>query len=166
MQYIELSRGIRAMVDDEDYEWLSELSWHFAEGYARNNGGSRGSARGFFMHRAIMNPPDDMEVDHIDGDKLNNQRANLRVCTRAENAKNRLKNRTWQGRRVTSRYKGVSWATQAKQWTARIHVKGKQMYLGYFDDELEAAMVYDIHALEHYGEYAQVNFPTIWDGVI
>lgn len=91
MKRIPLSRGQFAVVDDEDYEFLMQWKWSFqARGYAwRGVGSSKsGNYRAVWMHRQILNPREDQEVDHIDGNGLNNIRSNLRACGHAENLRN------------------------------------------------------------------------------
>jgi hypothetical protein len=96
MKKIPLSRGKFAMVDDEDFEWLSGYKWYLSgdlrlcPGYAAS-AGVKSISTSQLMHRAIMNPNSNMEVDHIDGDTLNNQRSNLRVVSHLINGQNKHK---------------------------------------------------------------------------
>jgi hypothetical protein len=94
-------------------------------------------------------------VDHKNGDKLDNRRENLRICTIAENIRN-SKTSTKKGK--TSRYKGVYWVGRIKKWVARIHVDRKGLHVGVFTDEAEAARAYDVAARQHFGEFARTNF--------
>src|SRR3990167_1380719 len=85
-----LTQGQFSIVDDEEYAWLSKFKWHYDGRYARRNSlQNEGNRRPIYMHRVIAKPPDGMKIDHIDGNKLNNTRANLRVCTHSENQHNR-----------------------------------------------------------------------------
>ncbi|MBN2312335.1 MAG: HNH endonuclease [Sedimentisphaerales bacterium] len=111
------------------------------------------TVRLIYMHRLIMNPPSKMQVDHIDGDGLNNQRANLRICTQAENARNRRKH----NRRQSSKFKGVCFDKRDDRWRAYIKKSGKRYYLGYFDSEVKAASAYDVAARKHFKQYACTN---------
>ena len=95
-----------------------------------------------------------MHVDHINGNPLDNRKSNLRICTNAENQRNRGVNKN-----NTSGYKGVCWAKQNKKWKARIKHNGKLIHLGYYKDKEEAARAYDKKAKELHGEYAYLNFP-------
>ena len=92
-------------------------------------------------------------VDHIDGNKLNNMATNLRWCTNQENVQNTGKI----NKQTSSRYKGVSWNIGCKKWIANIAVNGKKEHLGCFDDEEEAARVYNEHAIEYFGKFANIN---------
>ncbi len=107
------------------------------------------------MHRAILNAPKGLLVDHIDGNGLNNRKSNLRLCTFAQNAHNSRPRRN-----SSSRYKGVCWHKVKKKWTVSIYKGGKRTYLGYYDDEIEAALAYDRKATELFGEFAYLNFKT------
>ena len=108
------------------------------------------------MHRVIMNAPKGMLVDHIDGNGLNNRRSNLRLCTNKENARNARPSKGG-----SSRYKGVCWHKAKKKYDARIEVDGKRYCLGYFADEIEAAVTYDIKAMQLFGDFAYFNFPKL-----
>ena len=103
------------------------------------------------LHRAILNPPKEKIIDHIDHNGLNNKRSNLRICTMAQNAANRRKVKG------SSNFKGVSWHKRHQMWQAKIQ-RGKWSHLGYFNDELEAAKAYDKAAKDLWGEFAKLNF--------
>ncbi len=94
-------------------------------------------------------------IDHINGNALDNRRANLRIVTRAQNAKNRSKG----SKKCSSVYKGVCWHKYNKKWSAEIKSNHRQIHLGYFDDEIEAAKAYDEAAKKYHGEFACLNFP-------
>ncbi len=105
------------------------------------------------MHRFIMKPAEGLVVDHIDGNGLNNTRANLRICTYQQNICNR------KGWGKDSKYKGVCWDIYNKKWRAQINFNRECRYLGVFEDEIEAAKEYDKHAKKLFGEFAYLNFP-------
>lgn len=161
MKTIELTMGRVALVDDEDYRWLYQIPW-----YAAHLGNPRRShwyavttdRAHRKMHRVIMNAPAGLVVDHIDGDGLNNQKENLRLATPAENAKNRRKLTTANGAEPTSRFKGVNYSPTRSQWLARIQVDRVSTHLGYFGDEVEAAVAYDLAAKRLHGRFANLNF--------
>jgi hypothetical protein len=159
MREIPLTQGQVALVDDEDYERLSAFKWQVRRGrytfYAqRGVTVSAGVQRTVQMHRVILDAPRDMDVDHRDGNGLNNQRENLRLCTNTENQRNK--------RRYvnnTSGYKGVHWAKNVGKWWAYIHVDGAYKNLGYFTSKEDAARAYDEAAVKYYGEFAFLNKP-------
>jgi len=152
-----LSRGKFAIVDDEDYEWLNQWKWcHDSNGYAIRTiptPRSKNKQTRIYMHRLITNAPPDKQVDHIDHDKLNNSRKNLRLCTNGENKHNQSCRRSG-----TSKFKGVSWHKEKKKWGSYIRMYGKGKNLGHFSDEIDAAKAYDAAAIELFGEFASPNF--------
>ena len=157
MQEIELTRGLVTVVSDEDYEELSKHLWH------ANSGGyairaitdlTRKKKQIFMpMHRAILDLPlgNGLFVDHIDGDKLNNQRANLRICTTAEN----MRNRRMQCNN-TSGFKGV-YVYMETRWRACIGHNDKAIHIGVFDTKEEAYEAYCQAARELHGEFANLG---------
>lgn len=155
MKRIKLTRGKFTKVDDVDFEWISQWKWYCSNfGYAVRNACTVGGDRFLvYMHREIMKTPDRMDTDHVDMDRLNNQRKNLRICTRSENKRNR-------GKQLdnVSGYKGVSWSRIARRWQAQIKIKGKSIHLGYFTDVRKAAHIYDDAALKYHGEFARLNY--------
>jgi hypothetical protein len=161
---IPLSRGMFAIVNVEDYEWLSKYKWFAGTNtrdrdfYARRKGmsnGTRPKIRSIAMHREILNVPDGLLVDHINHNTLDNRRANLRPATKQQNSWNQRKKRG----NFTSQYKGVHFNKAMGRWEARLVYNGKDIPLGYFDDEASAAKAYDAKAAELFGEYAALNFP-------
>lgn len=149
--------GKFAMVDDEDFEYLNQWRWYLFNCktvfYAARSTSAKkeGKKVPIIMHRLIMNCPPDMIVDHRDHDGLNNQRSNLRICTKQQNACNRVASRG-----VTSKFIGVSRYSENK-WQAALAPHGKPIHLGYFNSEIEAAAAYDASAKKHYGEFASQN---------
>lgn len=157
MKQIPLSQGKFALVDDEDYHFLMQWKWYYNNKYVvssinyRKPNGKRGNSK-MRMHQVLMNTPNGMITDHIDGDPLNNQRSNLRICTCAENVRNR-KSRP----NSTSRFKGVCRTKDLKKWQAHIMAHGKAFYLGLFTKEIDAARAYNEKAKELHGEFARLN---------
>jgi len=154
---IPLTRGMFAIVDESDYEWLAKFSWQYMpSGYARR--GLRvhetGVSKAIMMHRQIINAPVGMLTDHINRNKLDNRRCNLRLCTPGQNSFNQGKQRFG---RASSNYRGVFWATREERWEAKIYAQRKQYFLGYFDTAELAAMAYNDKAKELYGEFAGLN---------
>jgi hypothetical protein len=151
MKFIQLTQNKYAIVEDEDYEYLNQWKWYYHNGYAiRNVYRNRKLIKCIRMHRLIMNTPDDMEVDHINGNRSDNRKANLRNCTHAQNTRNAKPQA-----RSKSGFKGVSWNKKNKKW---IVVARRNVYLGSFRDSRDAALVYDAWARKHYDEYAKLNF--------
>ncbi len=149
MKTIGLNKGYQTVVDDEDYDFLSQFTWHIhgpkEHPYVR-------SSYKMLMHKMILGCADSYEIDHIDGDSLNNQRSNLRVCTRQQNNSNRNKYKIGH-----SKYKGVT-KRLTGQWRARIRVDYKLISLGDYDTEICAAKAYDEAATKHFGIFAKLNF--------
>ncbi|MFH1739786.1 MAG: AP2 domain-containing protein [bacterium] len=157
MKEIQLTHGKVAMVDDEDFESLNQHKWHTADRgmwfYARRTITMESGRRiKVLMHRQIIQTPAGMDTDHIDGNGLNNQRENLRNCTRSQNQWNSRINAN-----NTSGAKGVSWYKSRNVWVSHIGVNGKRKTLGYFADTKTAALAYDNAAREYFGEFAKTN---------
>ena len=155
MRVITLVRGEKSLVDDEDFERLSQHRWYAIQGrttvYAQ--GAIRqpdGRIKSVGMHRFIMGEPVGMEVDHIDGDGLNNQQSNLRVASTAENQRNR----TGINRNNRSGVRGVFWVKREGRWRAQICVDGKNIGLGDFAEFGEAVIARRQGELDHFGEFA------------
>lgn len=158
MAIISLSRGFETIVDDEDFETFSKFKWfamvvHGCRPYAARDVRIGGKLTRLLLHREIIAPAIGLQVDHINGDSLDNRRRNLRACTPAQNNANR---RTGKINKPGSIYKGV-YRTQAKSitWFSQIGT----IYLGTFRSEIEAAKAFDAKAREVYGEFACLNFP-------
>ena len=160
MKEIKLKNGGITLVDDEDYELVSQFKWLNSLGYAIRTKGA------IPMHRFLMNAKKGQMIDHKDRDKLNNQKGNLRFCTNSENQKNKKP-------RGTSKYLGVFFqknkikyitkkygerTSVCYSWVAVITVNGKRIYLGRFKNEIEAAKIYDKEARKHHKEFANLNF--------
>lgn len=157
---IPLSYGSYAIVDTADLRILNLYRWCMnvtlqGKRYARRTQGRKT----IYMHRALMNPPEGMEVDHINGNGLDNRRKNLRVCTKAEYQQN-SKKRTGK----SSCFKGVCWDSSGRKWRSRITVKGRQLQIGQFESELEAAEAYDEEAFYYFGTFARTNFKDANNG--
>ena len=154
---IPLTQGKVALVDDEDFARVGLHKWYYhSTGYARRtvhigHGRKHRTTGVEFLHRSVIQAPDGWQVDHINHNKLDCRRANLRLCTHGQN----ITNRSSQAR-STSQYKGVHFTKN--RWQATIQVNGKSIYLGRFTDEVDAALAYDAAARICHGEFAWLNF--------
>lgn len=144
---IPLPTGEVVTVDEEDYIQLIGHCWAIGgRGYAMRHDG----AKIVYLHRSIMGFPK-LQVDHIDRDKMNNRRSNLRLCTNMQNQMNKY---APHGR---SRYKGVHRNKRNSCWTASIVVQGRNRYLASCQTEEDAATYYDVAAQLFFGEFASIN---------
>lgn len=153
MQEIKLSKGLVAIVDDDDFERVSKYAWHASE--STKNGHIY--AKAFigkihcYLHRFILGVTDrSIIVDHRDRDTLNNQKDNLRTCTRAQNRSNSNMNRN-----KKMHYRGV--ARDGRKFVSFITVDKKRKYLGRFENQIVAALAYNEAAVKYYGEFAVLN---------
>lgn len=149
---IELTQGKFALVDAEDYDWLMQWKWCVVEGYAFRTCRDNGKKKGILMHRFIMSMPLGMQVDHANGNKLDNRRSNLRICTYAQNQQNRKKLTCGK----SSQYKGVC-KHKNNGWEVHIGAAGKFIYVGFYKYEIEAALAYNKAAKKYHGEFAYLN---------
>jgi len=147
------------LIDEQD-AYLARLTWHLkSDGYAarfrtrRNH--HNGSGRGKFLrlHRVILDAPPGVEVDHINRNRLDNRRSNLRLATDGENARNCKRNT-----RNTSGYKGVHFDDRVRRWGASVVLDGRAYWMGLFDTPEQAAFAYDFAATALHGEFAATNF--------
>lgn len=152
MKKIKLTRNKFAIVDDKDYPILSASKWYCTNaGYAQRDLYSE--RKKILMHRFILGAGSGESVDHINGNKLDNRRLNLRLCSQSNNCKNLSCSR----KNNSSGYKGVSLNKKYKKWEAYITNNYKRVFLGYFDTKKEAGLAYNAKALELYGEFANLN---------
>lgn len=153
--------GKLLIVDDDMFDYMSKTSWHIDKnGYAvAYQKGSYTKINGIVKvirlkaHRVITNCPANMVVDHINGNKLDCRKENLRICTMAQNQMNKVKKAT-----KPNSYKGVYFDKRRNHWYAMIGINRKMFRIGTFNSEIEAALSYDKRALELFGEFANLNF--------
>lgn len=155
---IVLSQGYRAVIDAIDAPFVAGNDWsalvlaNRRKVYAVRVKQISGKQQTILLHRLLMNAPDNMHVDHKDGDGLNCRRDNMRVCTQAENNRNtprRSDNR--------SGFKGVFWDTRAQKWRSEIRRDGISKHLGFFISPEDAHAAYSIAALELHGQFARLS---------
>lgn len=153
MKRIELTKGKTAIVDDDDFENLSKYRWYCSNaGYAVNPK----HPNGVFMHRILMGfergKSKEIFVDHINGNKLDNRKSNLRLVDKYQNQQNRKNSRA-----NTSGFKGVAFMKSKRKWWAKITVNKQRKFLGYFETAREAGLAYNQAAKNFFGEYAKLN---------
>jgi len=162
MKIIELSNTeLKVLVDDEDFDRLSQYKW-----WGHNKTSKKEKERGikdriyaecktkgkhYRMHRLILDCPKGLEIDHIDGNRLNNQKSNLRIVTHQQNLFN-------QRMTYKDKFKGISFHSRDKIYEARIRYNDHLYYLGRYTDPRAAALAYDFAAVYYFGEYACLNF--------
>ncbi len=154
MKKIKLTQGKYTLVDNDDYEMLNMHKWYVKKGentfYAvRSIFLKNGKQTTLRMHRLLIDAPNGLEVDHEDGNGLNNQKSNIRLATRSQNRMNRPKQS-----RNTSGFKGVSWDKTHKVWMAYITLNSVQKNLGYFKSKQEAYQVRREASIEYHKEFA------------
>lgn len=162
MKTINLRNGNKLLLDDDDFARFSWLNWYQNDnGYVvtdtpkvKRNEGYSAKQR---IHRLIVQCPEGMDVDHANGNKLDNQKSNLRICTRSENLANKeaLENKMY------SPLKGAYFCKRRKKWLSLVRTderlksgKRKQKSLGYFDSAEKAHEAYKAWAQEYYGDFA------------
>lgn len=147
--------GRFALVDDEDYEYLSQFMWSIDNyGYAnRARKIEKNVWRPKRMHHDIIPSKNGQIVDHINRNRLDNRRENLRICSSTESIRNRGLNKN-----NSTGYKGVYYNQKRSKYQAYITVNRRHIYLGAYDNPTDAARAYDKSAVENFGEFSSPNF--------
>jgi len=159
--------GKSIIVDEDDAEFVLQHKWQVRQNPGRGRkwyvwrtmkGAVTASrATTIYLHRVLLNAPKGKQVDHINGNTLDNRRANLRLCTASQNHANNPKPRQGTRKTITSQYKGVVFWKNG--WQAQTSHKGKFIHIGRFATEEDAARAYDAKAIELWGDFARLNFP-------
>lgn len=149
---LRLLNGEFALIDRADEALVADRKWYRAGRYVRARSPHADGPVYLVLHRVLMEAPLGCLVDHINGDGLDNRRANLRLCSHAENMKNRAKHAD-----TASTFKGVWFDGRRGMWRAQINVDGERMCLGSFQDERKAAIQYDRAARLFFGAFARTN---------
>jgi hypothetical protein len=160
VRLIPLDQGKYAIVDVDDYERLAKYKWQLHSNghtfYAFRSSTTADATKGqrVWMHREVIDIPEGLVCDHINRKGLDDRKANVRPATRSQNSCNARKRA-----KTSSRYRGVSRDAMSNRYRAQIKVNGRNIYLGMFDDQEQAAKAYDAAAKEYHGEFAVLNFP-------
>jgi len=154
---VELGNGLVAIVDEEDFDRISQYKWSAVKDRGRVYAGRREAGSHILMHREILRlvTGDGKQVDHINHVCIDNRKSNLRIVTHRENARNRVKHKG------SSVYKGVSFCKDSGVWRAHIKIDQVGLSIGSFRDEYDAACAYDAAASWFFGEHAKLNFYSV-----
>jgi len=151
MKKIKLTQGQYTIVDNSDFKRLSAFKWRFSE-YAIRSIKSGPTQKTITLHSEVLKPKQGFTIDHINGNRLDNRKRNLRHVTFSQNCQNsKLR------RHNTSGYRGVSWHKNSEQWVARIIYQGRTYHCGMFKSIIDAAKSYNKMAKKLYGKYAKIN---------
>lgn len=165
MAEIALTKGIATIVDDDLFDWLSQWKWYAQEHapgsrgrrfYVRRQANFEGRRTVFLLHRVVAGAPEGLLVDHVNGDTLDNRRANLRLATFRQNTVNAYRPPSATG------FRGVRPPNPANgtyRFRANIRHDNKTVTVGWADTAEEAARLYDAAARRLHGEFARLNFP-------
>lgn len=154
---LKLTQNKWTIIDAGDYDAIRSHRWHAHNvhgiWYASTNIRTSGGQKNITLHRFIMNFPDGLQIDHINGDGLLNTRSNIRTCTYSGNNHNCKKPKHG----LSSKFKGVSRSKMSNKWRAYIRVNKKLIHLGYHDKEIDAAKSYNDAAIKYFKEFSKIN---------
>ena len=152
MKKINLSKWYQAIVDDDSYHELNKYKWYYAHWYAVRTVYDSWKPKQLRMHRLIIDTPEWFDTDHINRNRLDNRKCNLRIATRSQNVANSFvvkQNKSW--------FKWVSWKASNKKWCAQIRVRNKVIHIWLFINIQDAAKAYNNVAKKQFGEFAVLN---------
>ena len=154
--YVPLTKGYEAIIDAADVPLISAWNWTTVVGrsniYAFRSYWADKNKRTLYLHRAIMGEPEGFQVDHINGNGLDNRRANLRLATGSQNQHNRGANL-----HNTSGFKGVTWHKEAQKWQAQVALGGKNKYLGRYNTAEAAHAAYAEASAKYHGKFGRLQ---------
>lgn len=143
------------LIDIEDYDIVSSYTWYIStNGYIVSSSLRKKTGKLVHLHRLVVNCPTDKVVDHINHNKLDNRKSNLRICTLQQNS---INSRRFNNNSTTSKYRGVTYCKNTNKWRAKTKYKGKTISLGYFDTQEEGAIAYNRYMKEHFKDFAKFN---------
>jgi len=148
------------LIDDEDYNKIKDFKWCILKNSKETNAPFYVATREkrenkittLYLHRFIMNCPDNKQVDHVNCNALDNRKQNLRICNQSENSKNQRIRKS-----NSSGYKGVHWAKKENKWVVQIRINGVKTRIGRSENLKEAALLYNQAAMEYHGVFARLN---------
>lgn len=153
---IKLTKNKTVVVDGEDFDFLNQWKWHAGKNgsYAARGEWQKGKNKNkiIYMHRLIMKVEGKTQVDHKNGNGLDNRKENLRLCTNKENQRNHKLLVT-----NKSGFNGVSWNSKVKKWETCISVDNKTVHLGFYRNKIKSATIYNAAATKYFGEFARLN---------
>lgn len=152
MKEIKLTQNKVALVDDEDFERLSQYKWHAIKIHRSWYARRAANGKRIYMHRELINTEQGYFIDHINRNGLDNRRQNIRACSISENNRN-----TSSHKGSSSKYLGVYWDSNKNKWKASISYKNKVIHLGRYSIETQAALAYNLAAAKYFGEFANLN---------
>ncbi|MGA2915142.1 MAG: HNH endonuclease [Sedimentisphaerales bacterium] len=155
LRFIPLNNGKYAIVDSADFEKINKHKWGIKISTNTIYAIRMVQGKNVYMHNQIMQPPAGFVIDHKDRNGLNNSRRNLRLATKSQNCCNHLKKPG-----CSSKYRGVCFHKGNNKWVVYIKIPEKRLFLGYFENEIDAAKAYDTAAKKYHGEFAVLNFPN------
>jgi len=159
MKILKLNQGKEVLIDDEDFDRVNLYRWSVQKrknGFRAMRKPKPGEDQNIYLHRYILNVPRGLEIDHINHNQLDNRRSNLRIVSHRQNLQSRRGNL-----KKSIKFKGVSFNRRyLRPFISQITFENRNVYLGCYQNAIEAAKAYDSKAREFFGEFAYLNFPS------